>query len=333
MNKNLLGIRLFFLLLSGLTGGLACRYTLGLPSAVWAGAFVGVSIAFFVVALDLIFKGFSLRGFSSVAFGLFLGWLVAKLLVISPLLAGGHGDTFYLVKLSLYLVFMYWGTVLALKAKDDFNFVIPFVRFTAQDMAEGLVVVDASVLMDGRIVGLYSTRFMHGALVVPQFVLDELHRLADSDEPARRARGRKGLDTLNKLKKLPYVDLRVNDMEVQRGQTMDDRLIFLAHSLQARLFTLDYNTVRLAEFNGVNCLNLGALAQVLHAEVAVGDIFELALVKPGKEPHQAVGFLGDGSMVVVDHGRESLGQTVSVEVTSILPSSGGRMIFAQMRAA
>lgn len=330
MNRNLLVIRIFFFLLTTFAGYWVCDQTLQWQSQAWAGAFVGGSAALFVIALDLVLKGVTLRGLSSLALGLFVGWLTAKLLVISPLLSGNGMDSLYLVKIAVYLIFTYLGAIIALKGKDDFHFVVPFVRFVPQDVNVPLAVVDSSALIDGRIVGLCATKFMGYALVVPQFVLDELHRVADSDEPTRRARGRKGLETLNALKKMSFLDLRVSDVEIKQGQTVDDKLIFLAHSLKAKVLTMDYNTARLAEFNGLEWLNINALAKYLHAEVAVGDIFTLTLVKSGKEAHQAVGFLGDGSMVVVDNAREKLGQSVNVEVTTVLPSAGGRMIFGKL---
>ncbi len=331
MNRNLLILRAFFFLLAGAVGYWVCLQVPEWAPQAWGGAFVGASAGFFVIALDMIMRGFSLRGLSSLVFGLFLGWLAARLLIVAPIFQNLSQDQAYLWQIIVYMVFMYFGTILALKGKDDFYFVVPFVRFVPQDVHVPLAVVDSSALIDGRIVGLCASKFMGYALVIPQFVLDELHRIADSEDPVRRARGRRGLETLGKLRKMSHLDLRINESDVKYAQTNDDKLIFLAQNLKAKLLTMDFNTAKLAEFNSVEWLNLNELARQMRAEVEVGDSFNLTLVKPGKESHQAVGFLEDGSMVVVDNARERLGEIVPVKVASILPSAGGRMIFASIQ--
>jgi len=331
MGKNLMVIRFFFFLLALAAGALICYVTPEWEQNWIQGSFVGGSIAFFVIAVDIFLKGFSMRGLTSLTLGLFVGWLAAKLIVGSPLFEYGDEGILYLMRMSLFLILMYLGAVIALRGKDDFHFVIPFVRFEQQDNAVLLAVVDTSVLIDGRIVGLCSTKFMVYTLVIPQFVLDELHRVADSDDPNRKAKGRKGLETLSLLKAMKFLDIRIHDTDIKQGQTVDDKLIFLSQSLKARLLTTDYNLGKLAEFQGVEWLNLNELARLLHTDVAVGEVIEIALVKTGKEDGQAVGFMGDGSMVVVEKGRAHIGQVVSIEVTSVLPSAGGRIVFGVVK--
>lgn len=332
MGKNLLVIRFFFFLLALIAGGLICYVTPEWEKDWLQGCMVGGSIAFFVIAVDIFLKGFSMRGLTSLTLGLFVGWLAAKLIVMSPLFDYGDPGIIYLMRMSLFLILMYLGAVIALRGKDDFHFVIPFVRFQPQDKAASMVVVDTSALIDGRIVGLCQTRFMAYTLVIPRFVLDELHRVADSEDPNRKAKGRKGLDTLSYLREMSFLDVRIHDADITQGQSVDDKLIFLSQTLQASLLTTDYNLGKLAEFQSVQWLNLAELARLLHTDVAVGETLGVTLVRAGKEDGQAVGFMGDGSMVVVENGRAYIGQSVELEVTSVLPSAGGRIVFGRVKS-
>ena len=332
MNWNLMVIRIFFFLLSLISGYLICYVTPEWRATWQQGVFTAGSIAIFVIMVDVFLRGFSLRGFTSLTLGLFVGWLAAKLIAMSPLFEYGDPSVVYLMRMALFLILMYLGAVIALRGKDDFNFIIPFVRFVPQDVNVPLVIVDTSALIDGRIVGLCATKFMTNSLVIPQFVLDELHGVADSDDPVKRAKGRKGIESLNALKKLTTIDLRIHETDIKRGQTVDDKLIFLAQSLKARLLTTDFNLAKLAEFQGVEWLNLNALAKTLHTEVAVGEILVIPLVKQGKEPGQTLGYLPDGSMVVVEDSKSQLGKTAEVEVMSVLPTAGGKMIFARIKS-
>jgi uncharacterized protein YacL len=165
-------------------------------------------------------------------------------------------------------------------------------------------------------------------LVIPRFVLDELHLVADSSDPQRQAKGRKGLEVLNQLKRMEHVDMRIHESDVGNRKNIDAKLVFLAQSLKARILTTDYNLAQMAEFHAVEWLNLNALAKAMRQELTVGESLEVELVKIGKEPGQAIGYLNDGSMVVVNDGKKLIGQLVQVEIQSILPSAGGKMIFA-----
>jgi len=166
--------------------------------------------------------------------------------------------------------------------------------------------------------------------VIPRFVLDELQSVADSSEPTKQARGRRGLEVLGELRKVKNIDIRIHESEVAKRQELDAKLVFLAQSMRAKLLTTDYNLAKMAEFHGVQWLNLNLLARALRPEVAMGEALEIDLVKPGKEEGQAVGFLEDGSMVVVSHARSFIGKRVTVEISSVLPSAGGKLVFARL---
>jgi uncharacterized protein YacL len=239
----------------------------------------------------------------------------------------------YLVRLTLFLVCTYLGTVIALRGRDEFNLVIPYVRFVPHEVDVPLVVVDTSVLIDGRIARVCETGFLSVALVIPRFVLKELQAVADSPDPIKQARGRRGLEVLAELRRLKNLDIRIPESEVSKSDEVGAKLVFLAHSMKAKLLTTDYNLAKMAEFQGVPWLNLNQLAKSLQPEFMLGEEVEVELVKQGKEEGQAVGFLPDGSMVVVTGGRAHLGRRVTAEIVSVIPSAGGKMVFARMAGA
>jgi len=331
MNKTLLPIRLVFVAVCAAAGWLVC-YTIN----EWdqhriLATFTGFSLGVLLVLVDILLRGFSLRGLSALTFGLGVGSLVAYLLSVSPLLEQGDPQIIYLVRLGLFMICSYLGTVIALRGKDEFNLVIPYVRFVPHEVDVPLVVVDSSALIDGRIVRVCGAGFLSAALVIPRFVLTEIQAIADSPDPHKQARGRRGLEVLNQLRQIKRLDLRIHESEAKAGE-VEAKLVFLAQSMGARLLTTDYNLAKMAEFHGVHWLNLQSLAKALRPELVLGESIDVDLVKAGKEEGQAIGFIEDGSMVVVADGRQRLGQTVRVEITSVIPSSGGKMIFARLES-
>lgn len=329
MNKTLLVIRIVFVALCTASGWLVCYSVRDWDDYRLLATFVGLSIGVLVVLVDLLLKGFSLRGLSAVTFGLAVGALISFLLGTSPLFDRGDEQNIYMVRLALFMVCTYLGAVIALRGKDEFNLVIPYVRFVPHEVDVPLVVVDTSALIDGRIARICETGFLGPALIIPRFVLRELHAVADSADPQKQARGRRGLDVLNELRRVKNLDIRISESEVSKREDVDAKLVFLAQAMQAKLLTTDYNLTKMAEFHGVPCLDLNLLARSLRPELNLGEIFNIELVKPGKEHSQAVGYLADGSMVVVEGGRPYLNQWVRAEVTSVLPTAGGKMVFAR----
>jgi len=297
--------------------------------------FFGGCLGALVILVDIYLKGFSLRGLSAVTFGLAIGALIAWIISSSPLFAPLEDDPDFaqnliLVQMVLFVVLMYLGAVVALRGKDEFNLVIPYMKFVPHDVQTPLALIDTSALIDGRIVPLCRSGFFGHAVVIPKFVIAELQGVADSEDVHRKARGRRGIDALNALRENEDIDLRVESSEVDSEDKVDAKLIFLARTLKAKILTTDYNLARLAQFEGVSWLNLNELAESLNPEVHVGLSINLELLKPGKDPGQAVGYLKDGSMVVVNEGKQFIGEKVQAEVISIVPTSGGRMIFAKV---
>jgi len=293
------------------------------------GSFIGLLIGVLVVLVDLLLKGFSLRGLSAITFGIGVGSLLSYLIGTSPLFIEGDEQIIYLSRLALFLIVTYICTVIALRGKDEFNLVIPYVRFVPHEVDVPLVVLDTSALIDGRVARVCETGFLSGALIIPRFVLDELQRVADSTEPGRQARGRRGLEVLAALRRLRQLDLRIHESEAKASE-VDAKLVFLAQSMKAKLLTTDYNLAKMAEFHGVPWLNLSSLAQSMRRELLVGETIEIDLIKAGREESQAVGYLEDGSMAVVEQARALIGSRVTAEISSILPSAGGKLIFARL---
>ena len=330
MKKTILAIRAVFIALCTAGGWLVCYTITEWDNYRALATLIGFLIGALVVLVDVFLKGFSLRGLSAITFGLAVGCLIAYLISSSPLFSSGDPQLIYLTRLALFLISTYLCTVVALRGKDEFNLVIPYVRFVPHEVDVPLVVVDTSALIDGRIARVCESGFLSAALVIPQFVLSELQAVADSTDPHKQNRGRRGLEVLNELRRIKHIDIRIVESEVSKRQDVDAKLVFLAQSMRAKLLTTDYNLAKMAEFHGVQWLNLSQLAKALRTELIVGETVEVELVRPGKEEGQAVGYLSDGSMVVVNQARQYLGQRVQVEIISVLPSAGGKMIFGRL---
>lgn len=328
MNRTLLPIRIVFVLLCAVVGWLVCYTITEWDSYRLKASVIGMALGILVVLVDLLLKGFSLRGLSAITFGLGAGCLISFLISVSPLFGEGDREVIYLVRLALFLVCTYLCTVIALRGKDEFNLVIPYVRFVPHEVDVPLVVVDTSALIDGRIARICQSGFSPGALIIPRFVLTELQIIADSHEPLRRSRGRRGLDALGELRRIKLLDLRIQESEAKRGE-VEAKLVFLATSMKAKLITTDQNLAKLAEFHGVICINPSDLTRAIQPILAVGEAVDVDLIKPGKEDGQAVGYLVDGSMVVVNDAKSFIGSRIAAEIISIMPSAGGRLVFAR----
>ncbi|MCX6943183.1 MAG: twitching motility protein PilT, partial [Opitutales bacterium] len=300
MNKTLVAIRSVFFVLCGACGWLLCYAIQEWDAHRSLAVAIGLLLGALVILVDVMLKGFSLRGLSAITFGLGMGTLIAYFIGTSPLFRFGDPQVIYLSQLGLYVVTTYLCTVIALRGKDEFNLVIPYVRFVSHDVDVPLVVVDTSVLIDGRIARVCEAGFLNMALIIPRFVLNELQAVADSSDPHKQARGRRGLEVLNELRRIKRIDIRISESEVTKPEDVEAKLVFLAQTMRAKLMTTDYNLAKMAEFQGVAWLNLNDLARSLRPEFMLGETVEVELVKPGKDEGQAVGFLADGSMVVVN---------------------------------
>jgi len=220
--------------------------------------------------------------------------------------------------------------VIAMRGKDEFNLIIPYVKFVRQDEREDIVLLDTSVIIDGRIADILDTKFVEGRIVIPRFVLRELQQIADSQDALKRNRGRRGLDILNKLQKNSKLNVKIQEEDFPEIKDVDAKLVKMAQLFGAKVVTNDFNLNKIAELQGVTVLNINELANALRPVVLPGETMEVRISKEGKEYNQGVGYLDDGTMVVVDNTRHLIGQVAKVVVTSVLQTSAGRMIFAKL---
>ncbi len=324
-------LRTLFVTFTATVGALISGELEGTP---WPGVVLGLLLGLIVVLIDRLLKGFSLRLFSSATFGLLLGLIFANLLLASDVLHYQPETAQWVVRLIVYCTFAYLGMMLAMRSsRDEFSLIIPYVRFARETTQHEPLVLDTSVIIDGRIAELCATGFLSQSLIVPRFILGELQTLADSRDPIKRERGRRGLEMLNGLQRSRDVELTIHESTSEEGAEVgaDARLVRTAKVLQARLLTNDHALSQVARLQQVPVLNLSDLTRALRPSVVAGDELELALVKEGREQHQAVGYLADGTMIVVNHARPHVGKTVKVAVASALQTGAGRLIFAELK--
>ncbi|MEX2112255.1 MAG: PIN domain-containing protein [Pirellulales bacterium] len=296
-------------------------------------AFGGVvALALVVIVTDALMRRKRIDTVSAVYLGLIVGLFLTYVLrlAFSSVMPSNTatGDWLSLV---LGMVVCYLCISLLLQTKDDFRFIIPYVEFVKEIKGLKPYVLDTSVIIDGRIADVVETKILDNQLIMPRFVIAELQAVADSADRLRRSRGRRGLDILNRLSNNPDVDFKIYDRELPEfaGQPVDLKLVLLAKYLEGKVVTNDYNLNKVARLHGVGVINLNDLANALKPVVLPGENLEVRIVKVGEEPGQGVGYLDDGTMIVVEGGREHLNKTVKIAVTSVLQTSAGRMIFGR----
>jgi uncharacterized protein YacL len=322
-------LRALFVTFCAAVGGIVTAETQG---SLIPGILIGAVLALLLVLVDRLLKGFSLRAFSSATFGLLLGLLFADLLIASDVLRYQSPTTQWAFRLTAYCAFAYLGMMLAMRSsRDEFSLIIPYVRFARETTQREPIILDTNVIIDGRIADLCATGFLSRALIVPRFILGELQTLADSRDPIKRERGRRGLEILNQLQGSREIELTIHDTADDADLVTDARLVRTAKVLQARLLTNDNALCQVARLQRVPALNLADLARALRPTVAAGEELELNLVKEGRDDHQAIGYLSDGTMIVVNHARPYLGKVVRVVVSSALQTGAGRLIFAELK--
>ena len=328
-------IRILFLSLCTLAGYAISQVRPELVANGFSAMVIGFGFGGLLIAIDEMLKGFSLRAFSAATFGLVLGTVIAWMIDRSGLFVYVDEEpTRWVIRLGIFLAFGYIGMVLAMRSnKEDFSLIIPYVRFASQNKPENLLLLDTSVIIDGRIAEVIEANFLEGIIVVPRFVLKELQQIADSPDPVRKARGRRGLETLSRIQRDRRHEVKIHEGDIPEETAVDSKLVHLARTLGAKLYTNDYNLGKIAELQKVNYVNLHDLAKSLRVILLPGETLSLRIVREGKDKGQGVGYLPDGTMVVVNNAQNAIGQQVEVQVQSQLQTGAGVIVFADLKPA
>jgi len=310
----------------------ACGY-FGKPFhwTAWFGAAVGLALGCLVVAAELRIKRVTLKCLIGAASGAFFG-LVLAFLASMVLSRGGFTDPAALqfTQIGLLLLLTYLGIAVGSAKGELINLAALGGIFGADsNTAQPYKILDTSVIIDGRIADIAESGFLDGVLVIPQFVLRELQLVADSSDSMKRNRGRRGLDVLQQIQKMPHANVRIVEDDFPQVREVDLKLIELAKLYQAKIVTNDFNLNKIAQLRGVDVLNINELANALKPIVLPGEGMRVFILKEGKEYNQGVAYLDDGTMVVVDNAKRMISKTVDITVTSVLQTTAGKMIFGK----
>ncbi len=304
------------------------------PWLVWAFFFGVIAFALGIIATDIAVRKKRIDTISAVYFGLLVGLLLTYVLgiALTPIMAGSEFKDWGQVAMGTVLSYLCISFLI--QTKDDFRFVIPYVEFVKDVKGLKPYILDTSAVIDGRIADVVDTHILDNPLFMPRFVLSELQNIADSSDKLRRTRGRRGLDILNRLRSAKNVDFQIHDRELAEmvGQEVDMKLVLLARHLDGKLVTGDYNLNKIARLHNVPVINLNDLSNALKPLFLPGERVQVRLVKEGEEDGQGIGYLEDGTMIVVENGRAYINKDVRIGVTSVLQTSAGRMIFGRFEA-
>jgi uncharacterized protein YacL len=300
--------------------------------------FSSIGMAVFVLLLDVLTPKKKFSALAGVFFGLLVGLLVLWVLapVVDMMITTFSVNVTFpgvtAIKWILGICICFLTISIVMRTKDDVRFVIPYVEFAKQTKGARPLVVDTSAIIDGRIVDLCQSKLFDAPLIVPRFVLNELQLIADSADKLKRNRGRRGLDILNKMQSDPVIDVEIDDTvlpEVEEAKGVDQKLLLFSKACNGRLATTDYNLSKVARVREVDVVNINDLANSLKVVALPGETMEIKIIKPGEEAEQGIGYLDDGTMVVVEGARNKIGRELIISVTSSLQTSAGKMIFGK----
>ncbi|HOL89567.1 MAG TPA: TRAM domain-containing protein [Anaerohalosphaeraceae bacterium] len=298
---------------------------------------VGLVVTILAILVEWLTPKKTLSALAGIFFGLLVGmlisWAMSRVLeMLNLLFFKLEADTLQMVIWLMGVCICYLTISLVIRTKDDVRFVIPYIEFSRQTKGLRPLVLDTSVIIDGRIADIAETKLFDAPLIVPRFVLNELQLIADSPEKIKRNRGRRGLDMLNKLQNSTIVEVKIDDTPppgIEDNAGVDQKLIAFTKNCDGRLVTNDFNLNKVATLRGVDVININDLANALKTVTLPGETMRVKIIRLGEEPTQGVGYLDDGTMVVVEGANSKIGQTISFTVTSSLQTSAGRMIFGK----
>jgi len=309
----------------------------------WAVVCIGIGMAVFVFLLDIFTPKKKLSALAGVFFGLLVGLLIS--VVLAPVVdmindsfktlgeaALLNDEAVAAIKWMTGICICYLTISLVMRTKDDVRFVIPYVEFAKQTKGMRPLVLDTSAIIDGRIADLCQSKLFDAPVVVPRFVLNELQLIADSADKLKRNRGRRGLDILNKMQSNSVIEVEIDDSmiaEVEEVRGVDQKLVMFTKACNGRLATTDYNLSKVAQVREVDVVNINDLANSLKVVALPGETMEVKIIKAGEEIEQGIGYLDDGTMVVVEGARNKIGRELLISITSSLQTSAGKMIFGK----
>jgi len=303
----------------------------------WWGSVAGLLFAGIFIMVEIGFTRRFLAIISVVMFGVVFGFISSYLFTRTLFLLPVFGETDEWVKewvqYCSLAIFTYLAVIGILQSKDDFKFVIPFVEVKRENQGPKPLLLDTSVIVDGRIADVVDMYFVTSRVILPRFVLHELQQIADSQDKLKRNRGRRGLDVLARMQKSKGAVIEINDANPPGLTGVDSKLVALAKHLDARIVTNDFNLNKVAQLQGVQVINMNELALALKPVILPGEMMEVKIQKPGEEHGQGVGYLEDGTMVVVEGGYPRMGEVVTISVTSAIQTSAGRMIFGSIKGS
>jgi len=297
------------------------------PLAAGLGLLIGV----LAIGLEVAVRKAPVRALTGAILGMAIGILLASLVVIPlkglPISVAVMGGVRFLA----FAVLGYFGLVFGSRKGNEFDINRLVKVFKVKEEEQFVKLLDTSVIIDGRIADICETGFLEGVFLIPQFILHELQHIADSSDPLKRARGRRGLDILHRIQKMPGLDVRIVEEDYPKIKEVDAKLVAMAKDKGGKVITNDFNLNKVAELQGVSVLNINDLSNAVKPVVLPGEAMRVFVLKEGKEFGQGVGYLDDGTMIVVENGRKQIGKTVDVAVTSVLQTTAGRMIFTRLR--
>ncbi|MCK5534797.1 hypothetical protein KAI68_06735 [bacterium] len=296
------------------------------------GILVGVGVGLVLILIEIVVEKISLGSIIAATIGIVIGLIFAKLLEYTVFLMDDIRVTAFFETYSLLIKIMlaYTGFIIALRKKEELDILDKDIVFSDKGKkGKNFKILDTSAIIDGRIADIIETRFLGGVLIVPQFVLDELQNIADASDPLRRAKGRRGLDILDRLQKEQFLPIKIYEGDYSEIDEVDKKLLKLAEDLNSEIITTDYNLNKVAKLHGIMVLNVNDLSNALKPIFLPGERMNMFIVKEGKERKQGIAYLDDGTMVVVEDGKNFIGKRVAIVVTTILQTPAGRMIFAK----
>lgn len=337
MNVSLAFMRVLFFILSVffITTYLISRPTGTIAGNALLGVVLGAALGCMLIGFDVLFRRFNLRSFNIAVIGIFIGYLMGQALVlcfqavldISSISITLQPTTLEVIKIAIFLFGTYLGTIMTLRAADELYVSIPFVKFSPTSQKKKDLIVDISVLADARIIDLTATGLLDHQLIIPRFIIKELYAQVETSDEMTKAKARRCLDVIKKLEGVPSLDLRFNDTDFPEVKDSVSKMIRLARLLDANILSADISRVQMASIEGVRIINIHSLSNALKPLMQAGEFIKIKIQRYGKEPRQGVGYLEDGTMVVVNGGGNYIGKIIDAQVLSVKHTTSGRMIF------